>query len=110
MFAGSSYVPVLLFPDTSLPLRLLASVVGGSIHSLVISGAPTTGCGAELNGSESGWNRVPTACLQVKLHMVSTIALVISIGFAVDYSAHLCHTFTHCKGETREKRCVFRPF
>ncbi|KFH08529.1 patched family protein [Toxoplasma gondii MAS] len=43
---------------------------------------------------------------RVKLHMVSTIALVISIGFAVDYSAHLCHTFTHCKGETREKRVI----
>ncbi|CBZ51687.1 putative Patched family domain containing protein [Neospora caninum Liverpool] len=43
---------------------------------------------------------------RVKLHMVSTIALVISIGFAVDYSAHLCHTFTHCKGATREKRVI----
>ncbi|PHJ24988.1 patched family protein [Cystoisospora suis] len=48
----------------------------------------------------------PSLCVQVKLHMVSTIALVISIGFAVDYSAHLCHTFTHCKGETREKRVI----
>ncbi|CDI81095.1 Patched family domain containing protein, putative [Eimeria praecox] len=40
----------------------------------------------------------------VKLHMVSTIALVISIGFAVDYSAHMCHCFTHCLGKTRNQR------
>ncbi|CDJ56608.1 Patched family domain containing protein, putative [Eimeria maxima] len=43
---------------------------------------------------------------QVKLHMVSTIALVISIGFAVDYSAHMCHCFTHCLGKTRNQRHV----
>ncbi|CDJ28376.1 Patched family domain containing protein, putative [Eimeria mitis] len=42
----------------------------------------------------------------VKLHMVSTIALVISIGFAVDYSAHMCHCFTHCLGKTRDQRHV----
>ena len=44
--------------------------------------------------------------VQVKLHMVSTIALVISIGFAVDYSAHMCHCFTHCLGKTRNQRQV----
>ncbi|KAL8440535.1 hypothetical protein Efla_003206 [Eimeria flavescens] len=42
----------------------------------------------------------------VKLHMVSTIALVISIGFAVDYSAHMCHCFTHCLGDTRNQRAI----
>lgn len=42
----------------------------------------------------------------VKLHMVSTIALVISIGFAVDYSAHMCHCFTHCLGKTRDQRAI----
>lgn len=38
--------------------------------------------------------------------MVSTIALVISIGFAVDYSAHMCHCFTHCLGQNRDQRAI----
>lgn len=44
--------------------------------------------------------------LQVKLHMISMITLVISIGFSIDYSAHICHTFTHCLGRTRNLRAV----
>ncbi|KAF8819762.1 patched family protein, partial [Cardiosporidium cionae] len=44
--------------------------------------------------------------VHVKLNMVSSIAMVISIGFAVDYSAHMCHTFTHCEGSTRKLRVI----
>lgn len=42
----------------------------------------------------------------VRLHMISMITLVISIGFSIDYSAHICHTFTHCLGRTRNLRAV----
>eukprot|EP00916_Digyalum_oweni_P005982 GHVL01010318.1.p1 GENE.GHVL01010318.1~~GHVL01010318.1.p1 ORF type:complete len:775 (-),score=121.43 GHVL01010318.1:80-2404(-) len=42
----------------------------------------------------------------LQLNMISMINLVISIGFSVDYSAHICHTFTHCQGETRDLRAV----
>lgn len=38
--------------------------------------------------------------------MISMITLVISIGFSIDYSAHICHTFTHCLGRTRNLRAV----
>eukprot|EP01053_Blabericola_migrator_P009454 Blabericola_migrator_1__9453@NODE_511_length_7942_cov_30_679492_g392_i0_p1_GENE_NODE_511_length_7942_cov_30_679492_g392_i0NODE_511_length_7942_cov_30_679492_g392_i0_p1_ORF_typecomplete_len1629_score239_01Patched/PF02460_18/2_4e116Sterolsensing/PF12349_8/4_4e26Sterolsensing/PF12349_8/1_8e04Sterolsensing/PF12349_8/8_7e02MMPL/PF03176_15/2e02MMPL/PF03176_15/1e07MMPL/PF03176_15/2_3e11ACR_tran/PF00873_19/1_5e03ACR_tran/PF00873_19/1_4e03ACR_tran/PF00873_19/3_2e06FtsX/PF02687_21/1_1e03FtsX/PF02687_21/1_ len=43
---------------------------------------------------------------KVKLNMISMITLVISIGFSIDYSAHICHTFTHCLGRTRNLRAV----
>eukprot|EP01054_Gregarina_sp_Poly1_P010083 Gregarina_sp_Poly_1__10082@NODE_681_length_6806_cov_40_998219_g514_i0_p1_GENE_NODE_681_length_6806_cov_40_998219_g514_i0NODE_681_length_6806_cov_40_998219_g514_i0_p1_ORF_typecomplete_len1300_score182_06Patched/PF02460_18/4e108Sterolsensing/PF12349_8/7_5e23Sterolsensing/PF12349_8/2_3e03Sterolsensing/PF12349_8/4_1e03Sterolsensing/PF12349_8/4_3e02MMPL/PF03176_15/3_1e05MMPL/PF03176_15/1_1e11ACR_tran/PF00873_19/2e06VIT1/PF01988_19/1_8e04VIT1/PF01988_19/0_32_NODE_681_length_6806_cov_40_998219_g514_i01 len=42
----------------------------------------------------------------VKLNMISMITLVISIGFSIDYSAHICHTFTHCLGRTRNLRAA----
>eukprot|EP00916_Digyalum_oweni_P025194 GHVL01041554.1.p1 GENE.GHVL01041554.1~~GHVL01041554.1.p1 ORF type:complete len:1097 (+),score=209.39 GHVL01041554.1:386-3292(+) len=42
----------------------------------------------------------------LQLNMITMINLVISIGFSVDYSAHICHTFTHCEGETRNLRAI----
>eukprot|EP01066_Platyproteum_vivax_P010507 Platyproteum_vivax@DN4707_c0_g1_i1.p1 len=42
----------------------------------------------------------------LQLNMITMINLVISIGFSVDYSAHICHTFTHCEGETRNLRAT----
>lgn len=42
----------------------------------------------------------------VKLNMVSMVNLLISIGFAVDYSTHVCHTFLECQGPTRDARAV----
>eukprot|EP01067_Filipodium_phascolosomae_P005216 Filipodium_phascolosomae@DN3307_c0_g1_i1.p1 len=42
----------------------------------------------------------------LQLNMITMINLVISIGFSIDYSAHICHTFTHCEGETRDLRAI----
>lgn len=43
---------------------------------------------------------------QVNLNMISMIILVISIGFAVDYSAHICYAFVNGVGPTRDIRVV----
>eukprot|EP00921_Rhytidocystis_pertsovi_P006799 GHVQ01011501.1.p1 GENE.GHVQ01011501.1~~GHVQ01011501.1.p1 ORF type:complete len:1649 (-),score=188.89 GHVQ01011501.1:523-5469(-) len=40
------------------------------------------------------------------LNMLTMVNLIISIGFAVDYSAHMCHTFGHCVGKTRNLRVI----
>jgi len=40
------------------------------------------------------------------LNMLTMITLIISIGFSVDYTTHIVHTFTHCVGKTRDHRMV----
>ncbi|EZG81693.1 patched family protein [Gregarina niphandrodes] len=40
----------------------------------------------------------------VPLNMISMVILVISIGFAVDYSAHLCYAFVNAVGPSRDVR------
>eukprot|EP00920_Eleutheroschizon_duboscqi_P031412 GHVT01075892.1.p1 GENE.GHVT01075892.1~~GHVT01075892.1.p1 ORF type:complete len:398 (-),score=33.90 GHVT01075892.1:433-1626(-) len=40
----------------------------------------------------------------VKVNMISMVNLVISIGFSIDYTAHITHAFTHCPGNTRAER------
>lgn len=42
----------------------------------------------------------------VSLNGVSMITLVMAIGFAVDYSAHIAHAFVMSKEETANKRVV----
>lgn len=42
----------------------------------------------------------------LKLNMLTMVNLVLSIGFAVDYTAHMVHCFSHCKGTTRNRRVV----
>jgi len=42
----------------------------------------------------------------VKLNMISMINLVISVGFAVDYAAHMCHSYTHCKSKTPDMKAT----
>lgn len=42
----------------------------------------------------------------VSLNGVSMITLVMAIGFAVDYSAHIAHAFVMSKEETADKRVV----
>ncbi|PFH31662.1 Sterol-sensing domain of SREBP cleavage-activation domain-containing protein [Besnoitia besnoiti] len=38
------------------------------------------------------------------LNMLTMVNLIISIGFAIDYATHICHTFCHCVGRTRDMR------
>ncbi|CBZ49698.1 sterol sensing 5-transmembrane protein, related [Neospora caninum Liverpool] len=38
------------------------------------------------------------------LNMLTMVNLIISIGFAIDYATHICHTFCHCVGRTRDLR------
>lgn len=42
----------------------------------------------------------------VKLNMVSMICLLIAVGFSVDFSAHVCHTFMDAEGETLNQRAI----
>jgi len=42
----------------------------------------------------------------VKLNMVSMICLLLSVGFSVDFSAHVCHTYMDAEGQTRNQRAV----
>lgn len=42
----------------------------------------------------------------IKLNMISMVNLLISIGFAVDYSTHLAHTFLECVGPDRNSRTI----
>ncbi|KAH8741467.1 F55F81 [Cryptosporidium ryanae] len=42
----------------------------------------------------------------VKLNMVSMINLLLSMGFAVDYSTLMTYTFSHCYGQTRNHRMI----
>ncbi|KFG59592.1 patched family protein [Toxoplasma gondii RUB] len=38
------------------------------------------------------------------LNMLTMVNLIISIGFSIDYATHICHTFCHCVGRTRDLR------
>lgn len=38
--------------------------------------------------------------------MISMVILVISIGFAVDYSAHIVYAFVNAVGQTKNRRCI----
>ncbi|CEM10226.1 unnamed protein product [Vitrella brassicaformis CCMP3155] len=40
----------------------------------------------------------------LKLNMMSMVCLILSVGFSVDYTTHMCHTFSHCVGPTRNHR------
>eukprot|EP01053_Blabericola_migrator_P007160 Blabericola_migrator_1__7159@NODE_362_length_9426_cov_300_827118_g290_i0_p1_GENE_NODE_362_length_9426_cov_300_827118_g290_i0NODE_362_length_9426_cov_300_827118_g290_i0_p1_ORF_typecomplete_len1321_score261_61Patched/PF02460_18/5_2e03Patched/PF02460_18/7_3e100Sterolsensing/PF12349_8/9e23Sterolsensing/PF12349_8/1_3e04Sterolsensing/PF12349_8/1_5MMPL/PF03176_15/3_7e08MMPL/PF03176_15/4_9e03MMPL/PF03176_15/1_3e09ACR_tran/PF00873_19/11ACR_tran/PF00873_19/7_6e09SecD_SecF/PF02355_16/2_3e05SecD_SecF/PF0235 len=42
----------------------------------------------------------------IHLNILSMILLVLSIGFSVDYTVHVVHTFTHCPGRTRRDKTV----
>ena len=42
----------------------------------------------------------------VTLNSVSMVILVMAIGFAVDYSAHIAHAFVMSREETADKRVV----
>lgn len=42
----------------------------------------------------------------LNLNMLTMVNLVLSIGFAVDYTAHITHCFNHCKGKTRNHRVI----
>lgn len=42
----------------------------------------------------------------LNLNMLTMVNLVLSIGFAVDYTAHITHCFNHCKGKTRNRRMI----
>lgn len=44
--------------------------------------------------------------MYLKLNMLTMVNLVLSIGFAVDYTAHITHCFSHCKGKTRDRRAL----
>ncbi|CEM34095.1 unnamed protein product [Vitrella brassicaformis CCMP3155] len=38
------------------------------------------------------------------LNMLTMVNLIISIGFSVDYTTHVCHTFAHATGPTKNHR------
>ncbi|CEL95564.1 unnamed protein product [Vitrella brassicaformis CCMP3155] len=40
----------------------------------------------------------------LKLNGLSMVCLIIGVGFSVDYTTHMCHTFSHCVGPTRNHR------
>lgn len=42
----------------------------------------------------------------VRLNMVSMICLLIAVGFSVDFSAHVCHTFMEAEGQSRDQRVI----
>jgi len=41
----------------------------------------------------------------LKLNMFTMVGLVLSVGFAIDYSAHVAHAFAHAQG-TRDERAL----
>merc|ERR1711990_570099 len=42
----------------------------------------------------------------VTVNSISTIYILISIGLAVDYSAHIAHMFKEAKGTAQERACA----
>lgn len=42
----------------------------------------------------------------LELNMVTMVTLIMSIGFSVDYTLHVVHTFTDCVGPTRRNRVI----
>eukprot|EP00918_Siedleckia_nematoides_P044570 GHVU01097448.1.p1 GENE.GHVU01097448.1~~GHVU01097448.1.p1 ORF type:complete len:799 (+),score=182.34 GHVU01097448.1:299-2398(+) len=42
----------------------------------------------------------------VQLNILTMILLILSIGFSVDYTVHVAHTFAHCLGRTHDLRVV----
>eukprot|EP00922_Rhytidocystis_sp_ex-Travisia-forbesii_P026133 GHVS01038290.1.p1 GENE.GHVS01038290.1~~GHVS01038290.1.p1 ORF type:complete len:747 (+),score=129.63 GHVS01038290.1:29-2269(+) len=42
----------------------------------------------------------------LELNMVTMVTLIMSIGFSVDYTLHVVHTFTDCVGPTRRNRMI----
>ncbi|CEM33874.1 unnamed protein product [Vitrella brassicaformis CCMP3155] len=40
----------------------------------------------------------------LKLNGMSMVCIVMGVGFSVDYTTHMCHTFSHCVGPTRNHR------
>ncbi|KAF8823004.1 patched family protein [Cardiosporidium cionae] len=51
-----------------------------------------------LFGYMSFWN--------LKLNMLTMVNLLISIGYSVDYTVHIIHTFTHCLASHKNTRMV----
>ncbi|EPR59811.1 patched family protein [Toxoplasma gondii GAB2-2007-GAL-DOM2] len=46
------------------------------------------------------------ALIDLPLSMISMVNLLISIGYSVDFTIHVAHTFTHCVGASRKDRMV----
>ncbi|PHJ16135.1 patched family protein [Cystoisospora suis] len=46
------------------------------------------------------------ALINLRLSMISMVNLLISIGYSVDFTIHVAHTFTHCVGTSRTDRMV----
>ncbi|PFH32023.1 patched family protein [Besnoitia besnoiti] len=46
------------------------------------------------------------ALIDLRLSMISMVNLLISIGYSVDFTIHVAHTFTHCVGVSRRDRMV----
>eukprot|EP00923_Selenidium_pygospionis_P037742 GHVN01066088.1.p1 GENE.GHVN01066088.1~~GHVN01066088.1.p1 ORF type:complete len:1064 (-),score=81.06 GHVN01066088.1:270-3461(-) len=44
--------------------------------------------------------------LDLQLNILTQIFLILSIGFSVDYTVHIVHTFTECMGRSREHRMI----
>lgn len=42
----------------------------------------------------------------IRMNMVSMICLLIAVGFSVDFSAHVCHTFMETEGPSRDQRVL----
>lgn len=42
----------------------------------------------------------------VTLDVISVVCILITIGFAVDYTAHVCHRYEHSSGATAEEKVI----
>eukprot|EP00918_Siedleckia_nematoides_P105171 GHVU01229669.1.p1 GENE.GHVU01229669.1~~GHVU01229669.1.p1 ORF type:complete len:277 (+),score=68.82 GHVU01229669.1:1-831(+) len=42
----------------------------------------------------------------VQLNILTMILLILSIGFSVDYTVHMAHTFAHCLGASHDLRVI----
>eukprot|EP00922_Rhytidocystis_sp_ex-Travisia-forbesii_P005602 GHVS01008150.1.p1 GENE.GHVS01008150.1~~GHVS01008150.1.p1 ORF type:complete len:1569 (+),score=272.83 GHVS01008150.1:371-5077(+) len=77
---------------------LVATVLIPDVLSAVLVVAMIVMVDLGLFGYMTYWN--------LELNMLTMVNLLISIGFSVDYTAHMVHTFTHCVGPTRQHRIV----
>eukprot|EP00922_Rhytidocystis_sp_ex-Travisia-forbesii_P005600 GHVS01008148.1.p1 GENE.GHVS01008148.1~~GHVS01008148.1.p1 ORF type:complete len:338 (+),score=69.49 GHVS01008148.1:523-1536(+) len=112
-FAGLAYTPlsvmwesdprILEYTLTNMAIALaaivlVATVLMPDVLSAVLVVAMIVMVDLGLFGYMTYWN--------LELNMLTMVNLLISIGFSVDYTAHMVHTFTHCVGPTREHRII----
>eukprot|EP00918_Siedleckia_nematoides_P044569 GHVU01097447.1.p1 GENE.GHVU01097447.1~~GHVU01097447.1.p1 ORF type:complete len:790 (+),score=172.69 GHVU01097447.1:299-2371(+) len=112
-FQAFAYMPLFVYYETDLTIveTVLINLVGAFCGILVVSMLMIRGWSSILLVSMMILS-VLTGLFGfmyfagVQLNILTMILLILSIGFSVDYTVHVAHTFAHCLGRTHDLRVV----